>query len=113
MTWEVPGRWGQLPLPLPEVAEDGTDVLCTVAPGEAPGVVAAYEHAARMAEKLWDALERAGLGREVISVMPSLTSDLRPVARLQLTAKGARIAGWLFCSDSGPPSERDDGSQVA
>ena len=34
LSWEFAGRWGQLPLPLPDVAADGTDVLCAVAPGE-------------------------------------------------------------------------------
>lgn len=91
-------------------------MLCTVAPGESPAVVAAYERAARMGERLWDALDRAGLGREVIAVVPTLTDDLRPVVRVRLTPAGARRAGWLFDGDIGPPSEPDeggDGSWVA
>lgn len=98
------------------MAADDTDVLCTVAPGDGPAVVAAFERAARMAEQLWDALDRAGLGREVIAVVLTLTEDLRPVMRVQLTPAGARWAGWLFDGGTGPPSEADesgDGSWVA
>jgi hypothetical protein len=116
LSWEFPGRRGQLPLPLPEVAADDADVLCTVAPGDGPVVVAAYERAVRMAEQLWDALDRAGLGREVIAVVPTLTEDLRAVVRVQLTPAGARRAGWLFDGGTDPPSEVDkggDGSWVA
>lgn len=116
LSWEFPGRWGQLPLPLPDVAADDTDVLCTVAPGDGAVVVAAFERAVRMGEQLWDALDRAGLGREVIAVVPTLTEDLRPVVRVQLTPVGARRAGWLFDGGPGPPSEVDeggDGSWVA
>ena len=79
LSWEFPGRWGQLPLP--DVAADDADVLGTVAPGEGPAIVAAYERAVRMAEQLWDALDRAGLGREVIAVVPTLAEDLCAVRR--------------------------------
>lgn len=113
MSGDVAGHWGQLPLPLPEVAEDA-DVLCPVAPGEAAAVVAAYERAARLADALWDELDRAGLGLEVLRVIPSLTAELRPVARVQLTRAGARLVGWLLDSGANPPSEQDgDGSRVA
>lgn len=116
LSWEFPGHRGQLPMPLPDVAAEETDVLCTVTPGEGRVVVAAYERAVRMAEQLWDALDRAGLGREVIAVVPTLTEDVRPVVRVQLTPAGARGAGWLFDGRTGSPSEVDesgDGSWVA
>lgn len=103
-------------MPLPDVAEQEieTDVLCAVAPGEAAMVVTAYERAAGLAEALWDALDRAGLGREVIAVVPSLTADLRPVARLELTPEGARRVGWLFARQADPSLvERGDGTNVA
>lgn len=103
-------------MPLPDVAGDDTDVLCTVAPGDSPAIVAAYEHAAHMAEQLWDALDRSGLGREVIAVVPTLTDDLRPVVRVQLTPAGAQRASWLFDGGTDPPSKSDesgDGSWVA
>jgi hypothetical protein len=108
LSWEFPGRWGQLPRPLPDVAGNDTDVLCPVAPGQSPAIVAEYERAAGMAEQLWDALDRAGLGREVIAVVPTLTDDLRPVVRVQLTPAGARLSRWLFESGTGPPSESDE-----
>jgi hypothetical protein len=114
LSWEFPGRWGQLPLP--DVAADDTEVLCTVASGDAPVIVAAYERAVRMAEQLWDALDRAGLGQEVIAVVPTLTQDMRAAVRVRLTPAGARRAGWLFDGGTSPPSEVDiggDGSWVA
>jgi hypothetical protein len=52
----------------------------------------------------------------VIAVVPTLTDELRPVVRAQLTPAGARRAGWLFDGGTGPPSESDedgDGSWVA
>lgn len=61
-------------------------------------------------------MDRAGLGREVIAVVPTLTDDLRPVVRVQLTPAGACRAGWLFDGGIGPPGEPDkdgDGSCVA
>lgn len=108
LNWEFPGHWGQLSLPLPDVTGDDTDVLCAVAPGDSPAIVAAYTQAARMAEQLWDALDRAGLGREVIAAVPTLTSDLRPVVRVRLTPTGARQARWLFGDHADPLSESDD-----
>ena len=107
LSWEFPGGWGQLPLP--DVVADEADVLCAVAPGDGPVVVAAFERAVRMGEQLWDALDQAGLGREVIAVVPTLTEDLRPVVRVQLTSEGARRAGWLFDGGTGPPSEVEQG----
>lgn len=109
LSWEFPGRWEQLPLPLPDVIGDDTDVLRTVAPGDSPAIVAAYEQAARMAEQLWDALDRAGFGREVIAVVATLTDDLRPIVRVQLTQAGALQAEWLFNGGAGPPSKVDEG----
>lgn len=96
-------------MPLPDVAGCETDVLCAVAPGESQAIVAAYERAARMAEQLWDALERAGLGREVIAVTPTLTVELRPVVRVQFTRAGADEARWLFSEWADPPSGSDNG----
>jgi len=116
LSWEFPGRWGRLPLPLPDVAGDDTDVLCTVAPGESAAIVAEYERAACMAEQLWDALDRAGLGREVIAVIPTLTDDMRAVVRVQLTPMGVHRSRWLFENAAGRPSEADErggGSSVA
>jgi hypothetical protein len=49
LSWEFPGRWGQLLLP--GVAGDDTDVLCAVVPGDSPAIVTAYERAACMAEQ--------------------------------------------------------------
>lgn len=105
VVWESPEQAGQMALPIvgEQLPFDG-EVLRSVRPGQAAVIVDAYDKAARMADALWDALERAGLGPEVVAVVPSLGEDLRPVVRVQLTPSGAARAGWLFDrSGAGPP----------
>lgn len=80
---------------------DSDSEIWAVGRDEVASVVAAYREAVRQAEELAAALDRAGLGGEVVALTAELDDRGEPLVRGVLTLAGARRLAALL--DAGPP----------
>lgn len=87
---------------------DSTElVLWAVAPGQAAGLVAAYQEAVGMAASLRGVLAASGLGPDVVSVAATVTDAGAAVVRVDLSTVGAvRLVASLDAEGRPPPCGR-------
>jgi hypothetical protein len=73
--------------------------------GEEAEMVAAFAQAQQDATVLWRLLCRLGLGTEVISLAATLSRDNKPITRLRMTPRGARLLRQLIAGGPAPPAQ--------
>jgi hypothetical protein len=81
-----------------------------VVPGEAAGLVAAYDRAVARAQRLWALLIAAGLDGGSVLVVPSWTEAGEPVVYLsRLTVPVQQSLADIVRGGVGPPPDDDRG----
>jgi hypothetical protein len=81
-----------------------------VMPGEAAGLVAAYDQAVARAHRVQALLVMAGLDAASVLVVPSWTEAGEPVVYISgLTDTAQHSLADILCSDLGPPPDDHQG----
>ena len=85
-------------------------IFCLVVPGEAAGLVAAYDRAMARAQRVRALLVLAGLDAASVLVVPSWTEAGEPVVYVSgLTAAAQQSLADILQGGLGPPPHDDSG----